>query len=58
MSKFLTSNSVQYEDNTYTPENGVVTLPDEADALAINRLGLSKYIEVQAATATTTTEAQ
>lgn len=53
MSKFLTSNSVQHEGNTYTPENGVVTLPNEADAMAINRLGLSKYIEVQAAATAT-----
>jgi len=45
MSKFLSANSVKINDVEHVPENGVVTVPDESNLIAVNRLGLSKYSE-------------
>lgn len=51
MSKFLSADSIKINDVEYVPENGVVTIPDESDLIAVNRLGLSRYIEAPASAA-------
>lgn len=44
MSQFLTNTKVKIGETEYSPENGVITVPDECDAIAINRLGLTKSV--------------
>lgn len=51
MSQFLSSDQVTIGEAVYKPEGGVVTLPDECDLVAINRLGLTKYLPAPTASA-------
>lgn len=57
MSQFLSSEQVTIGETAYKPEGGIVTLPDECDLIAINRMGLTKYLPAPtASTAEAATE--
>lgn len=42
--EYCSNEPVEIDGNRYTPEGGIVSLPAEADAYAVNRLGLARYI--------------
>ena len=44
MSQFLTNTKIKIGEVEYSPENGVITVPNECDAIAVNRLGLTKLV--------------
>ena len=49
MSQFLSANAVTINGTEYQPNDGVVTIPDAADAIAVNRLGLTKLLPAPSA---------
>lgn len=51
MSQFLANTKIKIGETEYSPENGVITVPDECDGIAVNRLGLTKLVTLHVADA-------